>query len=59
MSGVDSYTGYLLLGIPLVLMIAGGIWMLVLHCKAGNIGANKYGSDPKLHGEEINEIGAA
>lgn len=30
--------------IPLV----GAIWMLVLLCKAGDVGDNNYGSDPKL-----------
>lgn len=39
--------------IPLV----GAIWLLVLFCKAGDQGTNKYGTDPKGFGEEINEIG--
>ncbi|MEM7160971.1 MAG: DUF805 domain-containing protein [Bacteroidota bacterium] len=27
--------------------IIGGIWLLVLYCTEGDIGANKYGPDPK------------
>ena len=43
--------------IPLLLIVAMSIWMLVLYCTEGDQGANKYGSDPKSSGEEINEIG--
>jgi len=43
----------------LLVALGSSIWMMVLNCIAGEQGANKYGSDPKLHGEEINEIGTA
>jgi len=43
--------------IPVLGIIAVGIYMLILFCKEGDHGANKYGADPKLSGEEINEIG--
>lgn len=45
--------------VPILLIIAMGIYMLVLFCKEGDAGANKYGPDPKAEGEEINEIGTA
>jgi uncharacterized membrane protein YhaH (DUF805 family) len=44
--------------IPLLLTLGGAIWMLVLLCKDGNTGVNKYGPDPKNPYESLDEIGA-
>ena len=43
--------------IPLILILGIAIWMLILFFTAGDVGANKYGPDPKCNCEEINEIG--
>ncbi len=43
--------------IPLLLIVAMAIGMLVLYCTPGETGSNKYGPDPKMDGEEMNEIG--
>lgn len=58
-TGATENFGALGLGfiIPMLLIVAMGIWMLVLFFTEGNKGPNKYGPDPKGVGEEINEIG--
>ena len=43
--------------VPIIIILALVIWMLVLFCTNGDEGENKYGTDPKGNGEEINEIG--
>ena len=43
--------------IPVLGIIAVGVWMLILLFTEGDRCTNKYGSDPKSSGEEINEIG--
>jgi uncharacterized membrane protein YhaH (DUF805 family) len=43
--------------IAILVIVAVAIWMLILFCKEGDQGANKYGADPKADAEEINEIG--
>lgn len=44
--------------VPLLLILAMGIYMLILFCTEGDRGQNKYGLDPKAEaGQEINEIG--
>ena len=45
------------LGLAVIVILAVAIWMLILFCTNGDEGANQYGPDPKLTGEEINEIG--
>ena len=60
-SGINpSSMGALGMGffIPLILILAMFIYMLVLFFTNGDSGSNKYGPDPKVDGEEINEIGA-
>lgn len=41
--------------IPLI----GAIWLIVLLCKEGTQGQNKYGADPKNPVNELDEIGTA
>lgn len=41
-----------------VVLLISGIWYLIWFFKAGDVGTNEYGADPKGFGEEINEIGA-
>ena len=44
----DTSSGWFGIGvIVLLLMMILGIWALVLFCKDGNIGENKYGANPK------------
>jgi uncharacterized membrane protein YhaH (DUF805 family) len=43
--------------IAILVILAVAIWILILFCKEGDQGANKYGADPKSDAEEINEIG--
>jgi uncharacterized membrane protein YhaH (DUF805 family) len=54
MGGIDYGAAFI---IPLLGIIALGIWMLILFFTEGDRGPNKYGPDPKGVGEEINEIG--
>jgi uncharacterized membrane protein YhaH (DUF805 family) len=54
MAGGDFSMAFI---IPLLGIIALGIWMLILFFTEGDRGPNKYGPDPKGVGEEINEIG--
>ena len=47
---------FLLIGlIPLI----GSIWLIVLFCTDGKSESNKWGTNPKTEGDEINEIGVA
>ena len=48
MHDIDKSGWMLLLGL---IPIIGGIILLVLHCKAGTVGENKYGADPKAQDE--------
>jgi uncharacterized membrane protein YhaH (DUF805 family) len=42
----------------MVLPIIGWFWVIYLHVKKGDVGTNKYGTDPKNPLIEIDEIGA-
>lgn len=57
MGGGDmpTFGASFIIGILMILGVA--IWILILFCKEGDQGANKYGADPKANAEEINEIG--
>ena len=57
MSGVSGEMPGIGFFIPLLLILAIAIWMIVLFCTNGDEGTNKYGPDPKVDGEQINEIG--
>jgi uncharacterized membrane protein YhaH (DUF805 family) len=43
--------------VAILIILAVAIWLLILFCKEGDQGTNKYGADPKANAEEINEIG--
>ncbi len=44
--------------LPLLGILGIAIWMLILFCREGDRGENKYGSDPKAYEEEIIEVEA-
>jgi uncharacterized membrane protein YhaH (DUF805 family) len=43
--------------IPLLIILAGAVWMLVLTCTNGDTGTNEYGPDPKRPYDDLDEIG--